>query len=163
MIDLDKLSTKELLNLNSAIIDTLKKRNILRTNNNPVGDFAEKLFQQAKGWQLANNSHAGYDAIHNGIRYQIKGRRSNKNTVQLGSIRDINKNCFDYLAFVIFNMDYSIRKAAIMSRDVVIKNKRCRHDAHTNSEILRINLNKWNELVIEEDVTDELTRIIRCV
>ena len=48
MIDLDKLSTKELLNLNSAIIDTLKKRNILRTNNNPVGDFAGSCFNRQK-------------------------------------------------------------------------------------------------------------------
>lgn len=160
MINLDELSTKELLNLDRNIINVLKERNILRTNNNPVGDFAEKLFQEARGWHLENNSNSGYDAIHNGIRYQIKGRRSDKKLIQLGAIRNIEQNCFDYLAFVIFNSDYSIRKAAIMSYEAVVNNKHRRHSSHTNSEILRINLDDWNTLDIKEDVTNELIRTI---
>lgn len=74
--DLEKLSEIELLQLHASIIDELKRREVVRTKNNPIGDYTEWLVAKALNLQLARNSSAGYDGEDiNGIKYQIKGRR----------------------------------------------------------------------------------------
>jgi hypothetical protein len=74
---LSKLSEKDLLMLHAEIIDELRPRKVVRTRNNPVGDYTEWLVAKALKLELANNSSAGYDGTdENGLRYQIKGRRT---------------------------------------------------------------------------------------
>ncbi|WP_374576440.1 hypothetical protein, partial [Phenylobacterium sp.] len=69
-------SIRELLVLHGQIMDELREREIVRTGNGPVGDYAEVLFSRAFGWRLEPNSAAGYDATDGaGVRYQIKARR----------------------------------------------------------------------------------------
>jgi len=45
--DLSKLSVKELLNLNSSVIEELKRWKIVRTKNNPVGDCS-----RGRSWKM---------------------------------------------------------------------------------------------------------------
>ena len=83
--NLKSLGSLELLRMHGAILDALKENQILRTTNNPTGDYAELL---AAGWlekqglvknareALLKNSHKGVDAIDDkGASYQVKGRR----------------------------------------------------------------------------------------
>ena len=66
----------ELLRAHGAIIDELRVRDIVRSANSPISDFAEVLFCRAYGWTREGNSMAGYDATDAfGVRYQIKARR----------------------------------------------------------------------------------------
>lgn len=134
MTDVSRLSPKELLALHGSVAEELRARGITRTSNNPTGDFAEFLFCRAFGWTQAENSHANIDAIGlDGVRYQIKGRRTTRDNKsrQLGSIRDFKGRHFDFLAGVIFTEAFEVLKAAIIPYAVV--EQRATFIAHTNS------------------------------
>lgn len=74
--DWQPYSTADILQLYAHALEELRRREVLRSSNNPSGDYGELLFSRAFGWQLQNNSSSGYDAIDgDGIRYQIKCRR----------------------------------------------------------------------------------------
>ena len=68
----------------------LRNRDLIRSWNNPVADFAERLAAKELGLTLAPPVAQGYDATDTaGVRYQIKSRRltpENKSR-QLGVIR----------------------------------------------------------------------------
>jgi hypothetical protein len=136
---LSNLNEKELLRLHAAIIDELKFRKVVKTKNNPVGDYTEWLIAKVLNLKLANNSESGYDAFdENGIKYQIKGRRitpENKSR-QLSAIRNLNKNDFDYLVGVIFDKDYSIIDAVVLPHSVVEEYSTYRK--HVNAHILNL-------------------------
>lgn len=82
-MDLKKYTVAELLETHTAVLNELRDREILRTANNPTGDYAEWLFCEAFGWDQAANSVKGFDATDaEGIRYQIKGRGCTSSTHQ---------------------------------------------------------------------------------
>lgn len=137
--ELTELTVIELLRLHTEIIEELKKRGVVRTKNNPVGDYTEWLVSRALNLRLANNSALGYDAIDDkGIKYQIKGRRitpENKSR-QLSAIRNLSDKDFDYLVAVIFDKDYSIIDAVIVPHEVVAEYATYRK--HVNAHILQL-------------------------
>jgi len=120
---LKKLSVIELLELHSAIIDDLKRRKVVRTRNNPVGDYTEWLVAKGLGLELAANSSAGFDALDaKGVKIQIKGRRITKEnrSRQLGIIRKLDEKDFDQLIAVIFNEAYDVIDARLIPHEVII-------------------------------------------
>ncbi len=119
--DLPRFSVTALLTAQSAILDELKDRKILRSRNNPTGDYAEWLVSSRLGLQLETNSAKGFDAQLGGVRYQIKGRRrtSDNRSTQLGVIRNLDENDFDLLAAVVFDQDWSVAFAALIPHAVV--------------------------------------------
>lgn len=138
--NLSNLNEKELLWLHAAIIDELKFRKVVRTKNNPVGDYTEWLVAKALNLKLANNSASGYDGVdENGITYQIKGRRrttpENKSR-QLSAIRKLNDKDFDYLVGVIFDQNYAIIDAVVVPHGVVVEYSTYRE--HVNAHILHL-------------------------
>lgn len=112
---LKQLSIRRLLGLHSAAIGELRARRVLRSKNNPVGDYCEWLVARALGLELVSKSTPGYDAVdRSGVRYQIKGRRitsDNKSTL-LGAIRNLAGNKFDYLIGVLFDEQFQVVHAA---------------------------------------------------
>jgi hypothetical protein len=75
-MELVALTVAELLGAHGAILEELRRREIMRSANNPVSDLAELLFCRAFKWKRENGSAAGYDARdRGGVRFQIKGRR----------------------------------------------------------------------------------------
>ncbi len=122
-MNLKAYSALELLSLYNAIEAELKIRSVVRTKNNPVGDYAEYLFCKAFDWQQADNSQKAIDAIDaQGVTYQIKARRrsEDRDNRQLGAIRDLKEGSFDYLAGLVFNPDYTIFKAALIPVKMVV-------------------------------------------
>ncbi|QFT74873.1 hypothetical protein [Ruegeria sp. THAF33] len=120
MNDLTDNPPSELLSLYADILAELRRQGILRTGNNPAGDWAEFLFREAFGWKLAPNSEKGYDATDaTGIRYQIKSRRIyQRNTSrELSAIKSLND--FDVLAGVLFDEQYRVIRAAMAPVSVV--------------------------------------------
>lgn len=119
---LPDMTETELLQLQASVIDELKARGVVRTKNNPLGDYTEWLVAKALGLELATNSAAGYDATDaDGVRYQIKGRRitPENQSRQLSAIRNLDKNDFDLLAAVVFDEKYSIINAVIIPHELV--------------------------------------------
>lgn len=136
---LTNLSIPELLKLHSAAIDELKNRGVLRTKNNPVGDYAEWLISSALNLTLANNSAAGHDAESSeGKKIQIKGRRitANNPSKQLGVIRNLAKNDFDELIAVIFDDVYDVIEAYAIPHAVI--SEYASYRAHVNGHVLHI-------------------------
>lgn len=114
-IDLKSMSVRELLRHHSEVIEELRYRKVVRTKNNPVGDYAEWLVCKTFGWKLAGKSQQGYDAIDQENKtYQVKARRRtpDNKSVQLGTIRDLKNKPFDFLIGIIFEPDYTVCYAA---------------------------------------------------
>jgi len=138
-MNLTNLQTKDLLKLQSDVIGELRNRGILRTMNNPTGDYAEWLVASALGLKLANNSAAGHDAeSETGKKIQIKARRVNptNKSRQLGVIRNLEKNDFDELVAVVFNESYEVVEAVSMPHSVIAEYSTYRQ--HVNGHILHL-------------------------
>lgn len=124
-IDLSRLPASGLLGLHAALGEELRRRGVVRSSNNPVGDFAEYLFCKAFGWTQAGNANKSSDAIcSEGTLYQIKSRRptSHNPSRQLSAMRGLDRGGFDYLAGVIFAEDYGIARAALIPHALVLEN-----------------------------------------
>lgn len=138
-MDIRELTVKELLQQHSSIIDELKRRKIVRTKNNPVGDYTEWLVAKGLGLELAGNSFAGYDGIDSeGVKIQIKGRRitPESKSRQLGAIRKLEEGDFDQLAAVIFDENYEIIDAALIPHEVI--GEYATYRSHVNAHILHL-------------------------
>lgn len=119
---LEVCSTLDLLALRGRIDDELRDRGVVRTGNGPVGDYAEALFAHTFGWTLEVNSAAGHDAVDAAkIRYQIKARREGRSAGvrQLSAIRRLHDRDFDWLAAVILNSGFGVRRALLMPHALV--------------------------------------------
>ena len=114
-LNLSEYSVSDLLSTHSSVINELRQRNIIRSYNNPTGDYVEWLVSQQLNLKLETNSAKGFDAVDSKRkRYQIKGRRitSENKSVQLGVIRNLKKKEFDFLIAVILNADWEVWYAA---------------------------------------------------
>lgn len=137
--ELSTMSEKELLQLQAAVIAELKARGVVRSKNNPLGDYTEWLVAKALNLTLAGNSAAGYDATDSsGVRYQIKGRRVTRDNPsrQLSAIRNLDAAVFDFLAAVIFDENFSVVDAVILPHAVVGEYGSYR--AHVNAHVLHV-------------------------
>ncbi len=138
-MNLAHLQTKDLLKLQSDVIAELKSRGVLRTMNNPVGDYAEWLVASALGLKLAKNSAAGHDAeSEDGKKIQIKARRVNptNKSRQLGVIRNLDKGDFDELIAVIFSESYEVVEAVSIPHSVI--SEYSTHRSHVNGHVLNL-------------------------
>jgi len=138
-LELEKLSPKELLQLQAEATNELRRREIVRTQNNPLGDYTEWLVSKILNLELAKNSKAGYDAIDsNGVKIQIKGRRitlKNKST-QLSAIRNLAEKDFDELIAILYDENFDVIEALSIPHAVVTEYATYRK--HVNAHILFI-------------------------
>ena len=154
MKELSAMSVIELLQTHSAVIDELRCRGVLKTRNNPVGDYTEWLACSRLNLQGQGNSQRAFDAIdHEDIRYQIKGRRSTAQSVLLSPIRNLNQHGFDFVIAVIFNDDYSIRLAVKVNYDAV--QALAKYRAYVNGHILTLTDN-----VVEQDGVENIGNLL---
>jgi hypothetical protein len=152
-------SARQLMRAHGAILEELRRREIVRTGNGPVGDYAELLFARAFGWTLSGNSAAGHDAVDAaGLRYQVKARRltSTNPTRQLSFIRRLPERPFDSLAGVLFDSRYALIRAALIPYEVVAQ--RARFVAHTNGWRFVLDDTVWLEAGVA-DVTASLNAV----
>ena len=157
----DKETAQSLLRAYCEILRELRKRNLIRSTNNPVADIAETLVARALKLELAEGSTAGHDAIdRGGIRYEIKGRRitpENKSR-QLSFIRGLDKDHFDFLVGVLFDEDFQILKACIIPRSTV--QKLAKYVKHVNGWRLILADSVWHEAGVKD--LSEALRLLLC-
>jgi hypothetical protein len=159
MLSLESLSAPELLRLHAATADELRRRGVVRSSNNPVGDLAEYLFCRAFGWGMAPKSAKAADAIcSDGKLYQIKSRRitTHNPSRQLGVLRELDGAHFDFLAAILFAEDYTVLRVAIIPHASVLTG--ATYVARTNSWrfLLRDTVWEWPET---RDVTSDLRAV----
>jgi hypothetical protein len=159
MLDLTQLSVPDLLKLSSQISEELRRRLIVRSSNNPSGDYAEWLFAKAFSWTLEGNAQAGYDARDSsGQRIQIKCRRlTGRNPSRmLSAIRNLDKDPFDVLAAVLLNEQFDVQRAALIPVHIV--RDKATHSAHVNARRFFLLDAIW-ALPGVSDVTDKLKSV----
>ena len=131
------LNTLELLRLQAQAVAELRAREIVRTNNNPLADYAEYLAARALGLDLGVNSQTGHDGkdVH-GLRYEVKSRRvtSTNPSRQLSSIRKLHEKHFDWLLAIIFDETFTVEQALLLPHEAI--SDYATHREHTNSHIL---------------------------
>ncbi len=168
-INLVSLSIHDLLILQGAAIDELKTRGVVRTKNNPVGDYAEWLVASALNLTLAKNSAVGYDAVSRSEpvrRYQIKARRvtASNPSRQLGVIRNLELKDFDDLIAVIFNDLYEVNEAFLIPHAVISEYSSFRK--HVNGHILHIRGNLLLDSRVQNiraELNDSMRALTSCV
>lgn len=133
------LSTKELLSLHAEVSGEFRARGVCRSGNNPVADYAEGLVAKALGLELAKGSTTGFDATDSaGLRYEIKARRmtASSKATMLSAIRGLEMKHFDFLFAVVFNEDYTVRRAVMIPSETVEQIAKFRK--HVNAHIVML-------------------------
>ena len=104
------LTDDELAKAWARCMRAMRKRDLTRTANTPVGDYAERIACDRLSLQRMGFSEKSVDALGpDGTRYQIKGRRITENrSRQLGAIRDIGSEPFDVLLALFFDEDLDL-------------------------------------------------------
>lgn len=137
---LKNMDEQRLLKLYSELMEELRDRELIRSSNNPVADYAEKIAVEYMGLTRVGKEERGYDAVdRNKRKYQIKGRRTTRHngSRQLGVMRDLDQKLFDYLVAVIFDEDFSVNEIWKVPYRFVKENSR--FSKHQNGHILFAN------------------------
>ena len=141
MKDLNEMSEIELLQTHGAVIEELLCREIVKTRNNPIGDYTEWLVCNRMGWKMADKNQKGFDATDkDGKRYQIKGGRKGDGIVPFSPIRNLEQEAFHSVIVVAFKDDYSIRFAAKIPHELVPRLANI--NKSVNGFVLRLNEKK---------------------
>lgn len=158
MTAFNKKTTFALFESFGAILDELKRRNIVRSNNSPIADYAEVLVCRALNLIREAASTKGFDARdHQGRRYEIKGRRltSWNKSRQLSAIRDIDGKHFEFLVVVLFAADFSVQRACLLPATLVTTS--ARYKEYVNAYIIHAN----DKLFAQDGVKDITTQVRR--
>ena len=135
--DLSTVSDSGLFSLYRAILSELKHRGVIRTENAPVGDYAEYLVATALGGELAPNAEKSWDVLgESGEKLQVKARvvsdPAKPGQLQLSPFRSFG---FDSAVIVLLSAtDYAVSRASKVPRCVVESSAIYRR--HVNGKIL---------------------------
>lgn len=150
-------STGDLLRDWAAVMRELRHRDVIRTNNNPVGDIAEAIVHGHYGGERASFSQAGWDVrTPEGERIQVKAARNtatNKRT-NLSPIRDRD---YDAVVAVLFDEDFQVTDALKLTREVA--EELATYKPHINGHVLYINRLLADPRVERIDLADAYTRL----
>ena len=144
--NLKRRNTARLLSDWAAIMRELRRREAIRSENNPTGDLAEALVAEFYGVAPAANSTAGYDLkLSSGVRVQVKGRRRTRRSKpsHYGLMRKLDQDPFDLLVVVNLDEEFAVESAYRMPIGVV--RELAGFSSHTNG---------WRLPIIKGDRAD---------
>jgi len=130
----EEQTTAGLFQMYDAVLRELARREVVRSTNNPIADYAEWLVARALGLTLADKSASGHDATgSDGVRYQIKARRPTPANAsrQLSFIRGLDGDPFNIVIGVLFTPDHEVMRAARVP--VAVVRQEARFVAHVNA------------------------------
>ncbi len=157
-IHVEDLSVFDLMRLHRQTLYELVHRGIVRTLNQPQGDWAETLVKVAYDGQLAAKSEKGYDVITtDGTRLQVKARALDHHDVGSDTTPAFRSWEFDAMVIVLLDPDdLSVGRAAELPLEVVHDN--ARYVKHVNGYVLVPNRTLMDE---GTDVTERLRTAAR--
>lgn len=135
----------------------LRKRDVIRTNNSPVGDIAEAIVHGHYGGERASFSQAGWDVrTPDGERIQVKSIRTTATTKRknLSPIRDRD---YDSVVVVVFDEEFQVTDALKLTRDVA--EDTASWVGHVNGHVLYLNRLLADQRVEHIDLGDAYARL----
>lgn len=153
-------SIAELLEDWAAVMRELRRRDVVRTNNNPAGDIAEAIVAAHYGGERGSFSEKGWDVkTTDGERVQVKairvtvensGRRRN-----LSPIRDAD---YDTVVVVILDDGFRVTEGLRFSRAVV--EELFPHREYINGRVITLTRKLQDHPDVERvDLSDAYTRL----
>lgn len=151
MPDLTGFAIRDLLELEASIVSELRRRNLVRTNNKPLGDIAEQVVLVARGGVLEPNSTKSHDVTDaDGRRIQVKAM-GGRVAGRAGKFSPFRSFAFDTAIFLVFAPDtFELALAREATADSVAAV--ARFSPHTNGR--QPTLRQVEN--IGADVTDEM-------
>lgn len=131
------MTEEELVGLWAGVLRELRRRQVIRSANTLIADYAETLVARHFGVSLPRRSTSGYDLMANdGTRYQVKARQllGARGERQLGGIRNLNKDGFDHLIVVLF--DEEVRVQEMWRLPIALVRDYAKPKGYDNSHIL---------------------------
>lgn len=147
----------QLLGTYASILEELRKRGLVRTNNAPVGDLAEHAASIVYGGTLAPNSEKSYDLTAlDGRLIQVKVRNIRPETSPSAVFSVIRSFGFDACIFVLIDsVNHWVQGAyewtAAEVREFGV------HSAHTNGITIRVSQARHHGI----DLTDQVDEVWR--
>lgn len=132
----DERSTAQLLRDWAAVMRELRRRDVVRTNNNPTGDIAEAIVHQYYGGTRGSSSEKGWDVkTPTGERLQVKSMRRVPGSKRrnLSPIRDQD---YEAVVIVIFDEDFNVTEGLRLDRATVEELFEVR--THVNGRIITV-------------------------
>lgn len=100
-LDLTSMTVPALLGLEASIVEELRRRGLVRSNNKPLGDIAEQVVLAARGGVLEPDSTKSHDiTTPAGVRIQVKGMGAR--TTASGKFSPFRSFDFDTAVFLVF-------------------------------------------------------------
>jgi hypothetical protein len=112
--EFEDLSDSELLQLWARVMTELRDRQVIRSSNNPVGDYCELIVAAHFGVASIGGSNKGYDLVRSGdLRVQVKGRRvtATQSVGHWSVMHQLVEHGFDEIAAVVLSDDFTVREA----------------------------------------------------
>jgi hypothetical protein len=130
-------STADLLCDWASVMRELRARDIIRTNNNPVGDIAEAVVHAHYGGERAGFSNAGWDVkTPAGERLEVKALRVAEGGKAGRGLSPIRQSDYDAVIVVVFNEDFEVTEGLRIPREVV--EERFAVEAYRNARSIRL-------------------------
>ena len=108
--DLTALPVRSLLLLEASIVTELRRRELVRTNNKPLGDIAEHIVWLARGGVLEPTSTKSHDiTTPTGQRIQVKAM--GVRTVAGGKFSPFRSTDFHTAVFLVMDATFAITEA----------------------------------------------------
>jgi hypothetical protein len=142
---------RQLLATYELILAELRRRDVVRTNDAPSGQYAEWVARRVLGGELAPNSVKSYDLTTPvGERVQVKARvirnPAKAGERQLSPFRSFD---FDTALIVLFDTTYSVLRAVTLPAMLIFEHSR--PSTHVNG---RIFIARDALLALGTDLTD---------
>lgn len=156
-MDIETATVPQLLAQYAEILAELRKREVVRTRNAPIGDYAEFLSAAVYGGELEPNSGKSYDLIAaDGRSVQVKARTIGdgvRSSAKFSAFRSFDFDVAVFLAFDLSSYDlvwaHEVPSAEVRSATS--------YSAHTNASTVRISTARQ----LGTDVTDRFQAVLR--
>lgn len=148
--DLLRLTVRELLQHEAGVVSELRRRDLVRTNNKPLGDIAEQIVWSARGGVLEPNSTKSHDiTARDGRRIQVKAM-TRKTSGRSGMFSQFRSFDFDAAVFLVFAAETFELVAARELTPAEVKEV-ARYSPHANSSqpTLRQIVNQGSDVTVE--------------
>lgn len=114
----------------------LRARDVIRTNNNPVGDIAEAVVAAHFQGERGSFSQAGWDVrTPDGERIQVKALRRTPSTKRK-SLSPIRDRDYDSVVVVIFDEDFRVTEGLKVARAFV--EEQFPHKEYVNGRVISV-------------------------
>lgn len=130
MLELAKLTNRELLQAWAGSLEELRRRNVVRTYNNPIGDIAEAIVARYYQGVRGSFAQAAWDVKVGDELLQVRACRRSTPTTSLGFSPVRHTEGYTALILVVFRADLRIEQAWRIPCDVV--NEFARFNSHVN-------------------------------